>query len=109
MEKKSSFLPESVSGALKALSKRVCGGAMLVIALWAAVALVFFDPNLDGVAAASTFGNQSIMGDIVGGLRFVIGFIPALFFILCVARWGLVWLMNWDTDAAPEYNFLRLV
>ena len=107
MEKKSSFLPESVSGALKALSKRVCGGVMLVIALWAAVALVFFDPNLDGVTAASTFGNQSIMGNIVGGLRFVIGFIPALFFILCVARWGLVWLMNWDTDAAPEYNFLR--
>ena len=107
MEKKSSFLPESVSGALKALSKRVCGGVMLVIALWAAVALVLFNPNLDGVTAASTFGNQSIMGNIVGGLRFVIGFIPALFFILCVARWGLVWLMNWDTDAAPEYNFLR--
>lgn len=107
MARKSNFFPESVSNALKILIKRVAGGLMLGVALWALVALFLFDPYLDGFAAASTFGNQSAMGQIVGFLRYGIGFIPAMFLILCFARWGLAWLANWDEYAAPEYNLIR--
>lgn len=108
MEKQSKFLPERVSGALKSLAKRVIGGVILAVGLWAVFALMFHNPYLDGFAAASTFGNQSLMGNIVGFVRFGIGFVPALFLFLCIARWGLVLLCGWGADStAPEYNFLR--
>ncbi len=107
MARKSNFFPESVSNALKKISKRIAGAVLLAVGLWALIALVFFDPYLNGFAAASTFGDQSFMGQIVGFIRYGVGFVPALFFILCVARWGLTWLANWDEEIAPEYNFLR--
>lgn len=107
MAKSSNFLPESVSVALKGLVKRIVGGAFLGIGAWALFALLFLDPYLNGFAAASTFGQQSFMGQVVGFLRYFVGFLPALFIILCVARLGLVWLVNWEEDFAPEYNFLR--
>ena len=107
MARESNFLPESISTALKSLIKRIAGGVMLGLALWALFALIFYNPYLDGFAVASTFGTQSVMGQVVGFLRYGVGFVPALFFILCVARWGLAWLANWDDDASPEYNFLR--
>lgn len=104
---KSNFFPESVSSALKVLGKRVCGGLMLGLALWACGAMVLFDPFLDGFAVVSTFGNQSVMGAVVGFLYYFIGVVPTLFVVLCVARWGLAWLANWSDDSSPEYNFLR--
>lgn len=107
MAKSSNFLPESVSVALKGLVKRIVGVAFLGIGAWALFALLFLDPYLNGFAAASTFGQQSFMGQVVGFLRYFVGFLPALFIILCVARLGLVWLVNWEEDFAPEYNFLR--
>ncbi len=107
MEKQSKFLPDRVSGALKSLIKRIAGGVLLAVGLWALWSLVFFNPYLDGFAAASTFGEQSVMGQVVGFLRYGVGFIPAMFFILCIARWGLAWVAGWEEDVAPEYNFLR--
>ncbi len=107
MARSSNFLPESVSNALKSLLKRTCGALILAIGIWALFSLVFLDPYLNGFAAASSFGEQSFMGQVVGVIRYGVGFVPALFFILCVARWGLAWLVNWEEDAAPEYNFLR--
>ena len=104
---KSNFFPESVSSALKVLGKRVCGGLMMGLALWACGAMVLFDPFLDGFAVVSTFGNQSVMGAVVGFLYYFIGVVPTLFVVLCVARWGLAWLANWSDDSSPEYNFLR--
>ena len=104
---KSNFFPESVSSALKVLGKRVCGGLMLGLALWACGAMVLFDPFLDGFAVVSTFGNQSVMGAVIGFLYYFIGVVPTLFVVLCVARWGLAWLANWSDDSSPEYNFLR--
>ena len=104
---KSNFFPESVSSALKVLVKRVCGGLMMGLALWACGAMVLFDPFLDGFAVVSTFGNQSVMGAVVGFLYYFIGVVPTLFVVLCVARWGLAWLANWSDDSSPEYNFLR--
>ena len=56
MEKQSKFLPDRVSGALKSLIKRIAGGVLLAIGLWALWALFFFNPYLNGFAAASTFG-----------------------------------------------------
>lgn len=107
MEKQSKFLPDRVSGALKSLIKRIAGGVLLAIGLWALWALFFFNPYLNGFAAASTFGEQSIMGQVVGFLRYGVGFIPAMFLILCIARWGLAWIAGWEEETAPEYNFLR--
>ncbi len=107
MDKQSKFLPDRVSGALKSLIKRITGGALLAIGIWALVALFLFDPYLDGFAVASTFGEQSVMGQVVGFLRYSIGFIPAVFMILCIARWGITWLAGWNESLEPEYNFLR--
>lgn len=107
MARKSNFFPESISNALKKISKRVIGIVLLGFGLWALFSLIFFDPYLNGFAVASTFGEQSIMGQVVGFIRYSVGFVPAMFFILCIARWGLAWLANWEENAAPEYNFLR--
>lgn len=107
MARNSKILPDSISVALKNLVKRISGGVLLALALWAMYALVFFNPHLDGFAVASTFGAQSIMGQVVGFIRYGVGFVPALFLILCVARWGLAWLANWDENASPEYNFIK--
>ena len=107
MNKKSKFLPESVSGALRGVMMRAIGVAVLMLGLWAAVALLFYNPYLNGFGVASTFGQQSLMGNLVGLVRYGIGAIPALFLFLCVARFGLVKLCGWDADEAPEYDFLR--
>ena len=107
MKSKSKFLPDSVSGALKSLFVRVSGLATLLIGAWALLALFFQNPYLDGFACASTFGNQSIMGNIVGFIRYVIGWVPSVFLILCIMRCGVSWAMNWDSEYAPEYNILR--
>ena len=107
MARKFNFFPESVSNALKNLLKRSAGALLLALGLWALFSLIFFDPYLNGFAAASTFGEQSLMGQVVGFIRYGVGYVPALFFILCVARWGLTWLAGWEEDGAPEYNFLR--
>ena len=107
MARNSKILPDSISVALKSLVKRISGGVLLALAVWAMYALVFFNPYLDGFAVASTFGAQSIMGQVVGFIRYGVGFVPALFLILCVARWGLAWLANWDENASPEYNFIK--
>ena len=107
MKSESKFLPDSVSGALKSLFMRVCGAAILLIGLWAMFSLIFSNSYLDGFACASTFGMQSFMGNIVGFIKYSIGFIPALFLTLCLMRWGISMAMNWDAEYAPEYNILR--
>ncbi len=107
MEKQSNFLPERVSGALKSMLVRIAGGMLLVFGAWAVIALIFHNPYLDGFAAASTFGNQSLMGNIVGTIRYGIGFIPAVFLFLLIMRWGISWLAGWADNGAPEYNVLR--
>ncbi len=107
MEKQSKFLPDSMSGALKKLIKRIAGGLLLCVGIWATFALIFYNPYLNGFSTASTFGNQSLMGQVVGWIRFGIGFLPSLFLFLCLMRWGLNWLINWQEEFAPEYNLLR--
>ncbi len=107
MERQSKFLPDSVSGALQRLLKRLFGAVLVLGGAWAVFALVFHDPYLDGFAVASTFGKQSIMGNVVGMFRYAVGFVPALFIFLCVARGGFALMMGRAGDAMPEYNFLR--
>lgn len=107
MDTQSKFLPASVSGALKSLAFRAAGAAILVLGIWMSGALIFHNPYLDGFAAASTMGRQSIMGNLVGVVRYLIGFVPALFVFLCVARRGLVMLTGARDENAPEYNFMR--
>ena len=107
MKQKSKFLPESVSGAIRAFLKRTFGVAILLVGLWSVLALMFHNSYLDGFACASTFGRQSFMGNAVGFVRYVIGFIPSLFLFLCIMRWGISMVMNWDAEYAPEYNILR--
>lgn len=107
MARNSNFFPESVSKALKKITKRIAGAVLLGLGLWALFSLFFYDPYLNGFAAASTFGEQSFMGQIVGFIRYGVGFIPAMFFILCIARWGISWLAGWEEETAPEYNFIR--
>ena len=107
MKSESKFLPDSVSGAIRALVRRVCGVAILCLGVLALLGLMFHNSYLDGFACASTFGSQSFMGNVVGFVRYFIGFVPALFLILCIMRWGVSMAMNWDAEYAPEYNVLR--
>lgn len=103
----SKFLPDSISGALRGLAKKVGGGLVLSTGLVLVIALLFHNPYLDGFAASSGFGNQSILGYIVGFIRFGIGFIPSLFIFLCLFRTGISMLMGWYEQESPEYNILR--
>ncbi|MCQ2581443.1 MAG: DNA translocase FtsK [Alphaproteobacteria bacterium] len=107
MESRKRFLPESFSVALKHGLTRIAGVVLVLVGLWAVLALFFHNPYLDGWATASTFGNQSIMGNIVGFLRYGVGFVPTLFIFLCVIRWGIACLVGDIDTFAPEYNFLR--
>ena len=107
MDNQSKFLPDSVAGALKSLVWRAFGAALILIGVWMIGALVFHNPYLDGFGAASTVGNQTFMGNIVGFVRYMIGFVPAMFVFLCVARRGFVLALGRDDSSAPEYNFLR--
>jgi len=107
MKSESKFLPDNISGALKTLFLRICGGVILLVSFWALGALVFSNSLLDGFACASTFGVQSFMGNIVGFIRYIIGFIPTVFLILCIMRWGASLALQWDAEYAPEYNILR--
>lgn len=107
METKLKFLPQRVWDALKSLAMRIVGAVLLLVGMWAIFALVFHNPYLDGFAAASTFGDQSIMGNIVGFVRFGIGFVPALFVFLCVLRAGLKLMVGAPSGQTPEYDVLR--
>lgn len=107
MERQSNFLPERVSGAIKNAGLRASGAAVLCVGVMLAVALVFHNPYLDGFAAAGTFGRQSVVGNIVGFVRYGIGFIPAMFLFLYIARMGLMWMAGRSDDGGPEYNVLR--
>ena len=108
MAKQSKFLPDSISGALKGLIARFVGGAVCLFGIWCACSLVFYNPYLDGFAVASTFGNQSFMGYIVGMMRYGVGVVPSLFVALYIARWGAMRMVGVvDENAAPEYDILR--
>ncbi len=107
MERQSKFLPDSVSGALRRGLRRLFGALVVVFGIWAAFALIFHNPYLDGFAVASTFGKQSVMGNIASMFRYAVGFVPALFIFLCAVRGGFALMMGRGGDAAPEYNLLR--
>ncbi|MBQ8255418.1 MAG: DUF87 domain-containing protein [Alphaproteobacteria bacterium] len=107
MAGESKFLPQRVSDALKSLLVRMFGAVVSILGIWATFALLFYDPYLDGFGVASSFGDQSLMGHVVGMVRYAVGVIPGLFVFLCVARWGAATLIGLDSGDAPEYNFLR--
>ena len=107
MEKKSHFLPASISMMLRKLSLRGMGIIFCCLSVWLIFALFFSDPYLSGFAAQGTFGHQGIIGNLVGFIRYVIGFIPAIFVFACLGRFGVSLLVGWDEERAPEYNFLR--
>ncbi len=100
-------MPDSVSGALKNVTRRMIGVVLVVFGIWAIFALMFHDPYLSGFAAAGSFGRQSVMGNIVGFVRYAVGFIPAMFVFLCVTRLGGALVVRRDAFDAPEYNLLR--
>ncbi len=103
----SRFLPGSITSALKSLLARVFGALVMLLGVWATLALVFYNPYLDGVAVASNFGDQSVMGHVVGFIKYLIGTVPGCFVLLCVARWGASRFIGLNTGDVPEYNFLR--
>lgn len=107
MEKRSHFLPASISGMLRNLAMRGAGIVLCLLALWLILGLIFYNPYLSGVAVQSSFGTNGIIGNIVGFIRYLVGFIPALFLFLCLARFGISLFIGWDEERAPEYNFLR--
>ena len=107
MEKKSHFLPASISLLLRRLSLRGLGIVFCLLSLWLIFSLFFSDPYLSGFAAQGTFGKQGIVGNMVEFVRYVIGFIPALFLFLCLGRFGVALFIGWNEERAPEYNLLR--
>ena len=107
MEKKSRFLPERLSGALKDLAWRLLGGLMFLFGGVAILAAVFHNPYLDGWATASTFGNHGLMGNFIAFMRYVFGFMPMIFLFLCLMRGGLYFIGGRSDDVTPEYNVLH--
>ena len=107
MNKKSKFLPESISRVLRNLSLRTLGILFCLISIWLIFALFFYNPYLSGFAAQGSFGTNGIIGNIVAFTRYVIGFIPAMFLFMCLGRFGLSLFIGWDEERAFEYNFLR--
>ena len=107
MEKKSRFLPTSISVMLRNLLLRGAGIVLCLLSLWLVVSLIVLNPYLTGFAADGNFGVQGITGNAVGFIRYMLGFIPTLFLFLCLGRFGLSLLIGWDEERAPEYNFLR--
>ena len=107
MNKKSKFLPESISRVLRNLSLRTLGILFCLISIWLIFALFFYNPYLSGFAAQGSFGTNGIIGNIVAFTRYVIGFIPAMFLFMCLGRFGLSLFIGWDEEHAPEYNLLR--
>lgn len=106
-KKSNKFLPDSISGMLRALLARGVGALVFVCGVWAIFAMLFYNPYLSGVGASGTFGTQSAMGNIVGFVRYGIGTVPGLFVFMCVARWGFMRMIALRGEVAPEYNFLR--
>ena len=106
-KKSNKFLPDSISGLLKSLMARVFGALVFVLGVWAVFAMLFHNPYLSGFGVAGTFGEQSVMGHVVGFVRYVVGTVPGLFVFLCVARWGFMQMIALAGDGVPEYNFLR--
>jgi len=107
MNKKSNFLPTSISEMLRKLSVRGLGILFCLLSLWLVLILFFQNPYLSGFAAQGTFGTRGIIGNVVGLVRYVVGFIPALFLFMCLGRFGLSLFVGWDEERAPEYNLLR--
>ena len=107
MSKQAKFLPDSVSSALKSLMIKLCGIVIVLVSIWALFALFAHNPYLKSILAEGNFGSQSIMGNIVGLLRYTVGFVPALFLLLCLGRWGLGLMLGNNDDGTPEYNILR--
>lgn len=107
MDRKVKLLPDSVSNALRGLAVRIAGAVLLVCGICLVWGLLFHNPYLDGFAAASTFGEQSWLGQVVGFVRYAVGFVPALFLFLCVMRGGVALMAKWGEEVAPEYNLLR--
>ena len=103
----SKFLPDSVSGALRGFVIKLFGAALCCLILWAVIALFWHNPYLSGIGASGNFGTQSIMGNIVGWLRYMIGWMPTLFLLLCFARYGISLMLGRQEDGTPEYNILR--
>lgn len=107
MDKKSKFLPESISLLLRNLSLRALGVIICLLTLWLILVLFFGNSYLSGFAVKGSFGSQGVIGGTVAFLRYVIGFIPTLFLLLCFARFGVGLLIAWEEERAPEYNLLR--
>jgi len=107
MDKKSNFLPESISALLRNLALRALGGLVCLISLWLILDLFFASSYLSGFAVQGSFGSQGLIVGTVAFVRYVFGFIPALFLFLCLMRYGLSLLISWEEERAPEYNLLR--
>ncbi len=107
MDKKSNFLPESLSVVLRKFSMRAGGLLICLISVLLILTLFFSNPYLSGFAVRGSFGAHGIFGNVVAFSRYVVGFIPTLFLILCLGRFGLSMFIGWDEERAFEYNFLR--
>lgn len=103
----SKFLPDSISGMLKKLLARLFGALVLICGLWAVWAMLFYNPYLTGFGVAGSYGTQSVMGYVVGFVRYAIGTLPGLFVFMCVVRWGFMRMIALAGEGMPEYNFLR--
>lgn len=107
VKKQSNFLPKSISNMLHNLCIRMGGLFLVLMSLCFIFVLFFYDPYLTGFAAKGSFGYQGIFGNIIGFVKYIIGFIPTLFLLLCIGRFGLSLFVKWEEERAPEYNFLR--
>jgi len=100
-------LPESISSMLRSLGVRLLGILFFILSVCLILTLFIYNPYYSGFFTASSFGVQTIIENVVGFIRYTIGFIPTLFIFMCLGRFGLSILIGWDEEHAPEYNFLR--
>ena len=71
MDKRTHFLPESISVMLRDLCLRALGLLLCLLSLWLVISLFFYNPYLSGFAAHGSFGSQGITGNIVGFIKYV--------------------------------------
>ena len=84
---------------------RALGAALLFAGAVLVFAFFLHNPWLSGIGALSNFGSQSMVGNIISGMIYIVGWIPALFMLLYIMRagWNILSGISWS----PEYDTVR--
>ena len=86
---------------------RTLGAVLFSAGLVFVIAFFLHNPWLAGVGTASDFGSQSVVGNIISGMIYTVGWLAALFILLYVMRVGANILFGRLRESSPEYDTIR--